>query len=75
MTAQSEGHDYFALGGLLHYPHSSCLSLKMNHQRSAFWPLLCKNKLVVLTTKCMVTMVAYKLERQVVIGGYGRLIA
>ena len=39
MSAQSEGLDYFALGGLVDYLRSSCLSLKMDHQRFVFWPL------------------------------------
>ena len=33
MAAQSEGLDYFALGGLVDYLRSSCLSLKMDNQR------------------------------------------
>ena len=33
MAAQSEGPDYFALGGLVDYLRSSCLSLKMDNQR------------------------------------------
>ena len=33
MAARSEGLDYFALGGLVDYLRSSCLSLKMDYQR------------------------------------------
>ena len=33
MAAWSEDLDYFALGGLVDYLHSSCLALKMDHQR------------------------------------------
>jgi len=33
MAARSEGLGYFALGGLVDYLCSSCLSLKMDHQR------------------------------------------
>ena len=33
MAAQSEGLDYFALGGLVDYLRSSFLSLKMDNQR------------------------------------------
>ena len=32
MAAQNEGLEYFALGGLVDYLRSSCLSLKMDHQ-------------------------------------------
>ena len=32
MAAQSEDLEYFALGGLVDYLRSSCLSLKMDHQ-------------------------------------------
>ena len=33
MAARSEGLNYFALGGLVDFLCSSCLSLKMDHQR------------------------------------------
>ena len=33
MAARSEGLDYIALGGLVDYLRSSCLTLKMDHQR------------------------------------------
>ena len=33
MAAQSEGLNYFALGSLVDYLHSSCLSLKMDYER------------------------------------------
>ena len=33
MAARSEGLNYFALGGLVDYLRSSCLSLKMDNQR------------------------------------------
>ena len=33
MAAQSEGLNYFALGSLVDYLHSSCLSLKMDQQK------------------------------------------
>ena len=33
MAARSEGLDYFALGGLVDFLRSSCLSLKMDYQR------------------------------------------
>ena len=36
MAIRSEGLDYFALGGLVDYLRSSCLSLKMDHQRFVF---------------------------------------
>ena len=39
MATQSEGLDYFALGGLVDCLCSSCLSLKMDHQRFVIWPL------------------------------------
>ena len=39
MAARSEGLDYFALGGLVDYLCSSCLTLKMDHQSFVFWPL------------------------------------
>ena len=32
MAARSEGLDYFALGGLVDFLRSSCLSLKMDYQ-------------------------------------------
>ena len=32
MAAQSEGLEYFVLGGLVDYLCSSCLSLKMDYQ-------------------------------------------
>ena len=37
MAARSEQLDYFALGGLVDYLCSSCLPLKMDHQRFVFW--------------------------------------
>ena len=33
MAARSEGLDYFALGVLVDFLRSSCLSLKMDYQR------------------------------------------
>ena len=33
MAARSEDLEYFALGGLVDYLRSSCLSLQMGHQR------------------------------------------
>ena len=33
MAARSEGVDYFALGGLVDYLHSLCLSLKRDYHR------------------------------------------
>ena len=39
MAAQSEGLDYCVLGGIVDFLRSSCLSLKMDHQKFVFWPL------------------------------------
>ena len=38
MATRSEGLNYFVLGGWVDYLRSSCLSLKMHHQRFVFRP-------------------------------------